>query len=72
MGGVPNARGPHPHWDHLGPITNGAMHKSWVSLRDPPCAHVVFGTPHGEVRDNEHVTATGNLKRPSVAFILRV
>ena len=24
MGGVPNARGPHPHLDHLGPLTNGA------------------------------------------------
>ena len=22
MGGVPNARGPHPHWDHLGPLIN--------------------------------------------------
>jgi hypothetical protein len=24
VGDIPNAHGPHPHWDHLGPLINGA------------------------------------------------
>jgi hypothetical protein len=28
------------------------VHKSQVSLRGPPCAHSVAGTPHREVCDN--------------------
>src|ERR1700737_2742336 len=37
----------------LGPLgpSHQRRHKSRVSLRGPPCAHGVSGTPHGEVRD---------------------
>ena len=34
----------------MGPLTNGA--KSEASLRGPPCAHGVVGTPQGELCDN--------------------
>ena len=34
----------------LGP-SHQRHYKSRVSLRGPPCAHSVFGTPHEEVRN---------------------
>ena len=51
MGGVPNALGPSPTLGPFGP-SHQWHHKSQVSLRDPPCADGVVGTPQGEVRDN--------------------
>ena len=42
--------GPSPTLGSLGP-SHQRRHKSRVSLRGPPCAHGVSGTPHGEVRD---------------------
>ena len=30
-------------------------HKSWVSLRGPPCAHGVSGTPHEEARNTNYL-----------------
>src|SRR5450631_3933704 len=42
--------GPSPTLGSLGP-SHQQRHKSRVSLRGPPCAHGVSGTPHGEVRD---------------------
>ena len=51
MGGVPNAPGPSPTLGSLGP-SHQWCHKSRASLRGPPCAHGVAGTPQGEVRDN--------------------
>jgi len=42
--------GPSPTLGSLGP-SHQRRHKSRVSLRGPPCAHGVLGTPHGEVRD---------------------
>src|SRR6202048_4534206 len=42
--------GPSPTLGSLGP-SHQRRHKSRVSLRGPPCAHGVAGTPHGEVRD---------------------
>jgi hypothetical protein len=42
--------GPSPTLGSLGP-SHQWRHKSRVSLRGPPCAHSVAGTPHGEVRD---------------------
>ena len=50
MGGVPNAPGPSPTLGSLGP-SHQWRHKSRASLRGPPCAHGVAGTPQGEVRD---------------------
>ena len=50
MGGVPNAPGPSPTLGSLGP-SHQWRHKSRASLRGPPCAHGVVGTPQGEVRD---------------------
>ena len=50
MGGVPNAPGPSPTLGSLGP-SHQWRHKSRASLRGPPCAHGVAGTPEGEVRD---------------------
>ena len=50
MGGVPNAPGPSPTLGSLGP-SHQWHHKSRASLRGPPCAHGVAGTPQGEVRD---------------------
>ena len=52
MGGVPNAPGPSPTLESLGP-SHQWRHKSRASLRGPPCAHGVAGTPKGEVRDND-------------------
>ena len=52
MGGVPNASGPSPTLGSLG-SSHQWRHKSRVSLRGPPCAHGVAGTPQGEVRDKE-------------------
>ena len=49
MGGVFNAWGRYPHF---GSLTYGTT-TSRVSLRGPPYAYGVAGTPHGEVRDNE-------------------
>src|SRR6202048_463075 len=43
--------GPSPTLGSLGP-SHQRRHKSRVSLRGPPCAHGVSGTPHGEVRDS--------------------
>ena len=54
MGGVPNAPGPSPTLGSLGP-SHQWRHKSRASLRGPPCAHGVAGTPQGEVRDNNGV-----------------
>ena len=51
MGGVPNAPGPSPTLGSLGP-SHQWRHKSQASLRGPPCAHGVAGTPQGEVRDS--------------------
>ena len=51
MRGVPNALGPSLTLGLLGP-SHQWCHKSWASLRDPPCAHGVAGTPQGEVRDS--------------------
>ena len=51
MGGVPNAPGPSPTLGSLGP-SHQWRHKSRASLRGPPCAHGVAGTPQGEVRDS--------------------
>jgi hypothetical protein len=42
--------GPSPTLRSLGP-SHQWRHKSRVSLRGPPCAYSVVGTPHGEVRD---------------------
>ena len=42
--------GPSPTLGSLGP-SHQWRHKSRVSLRGPPCAHGVAGTPHEEVRD---------------------
>ena len=50
MGGIPNAPGPSPTLGSLGP-SHQWHHKSRASLRGPPCAHGVAGTPQGEVRD---------------------
>ena len=37
---------------HNGGIDNPERrHKSWESLCNPPCAHDVLGTPHGEVHE---------------------
>src|ERR1700738_4059554 len=47
--------GPSPTLGSLGP-SHQRRHKSRVSLRGPPCAHGVSGTPHGEVRDNTPTT----------------
>ena len=52
MGGVPNASGPSPTLGSLGP-SHQWHHKSRASLRGPPCAHGVAGTPQGEVRDRQ-------------------
>src|ERR1700738_3679665 len=41
--------GPSPTLGSLGP-SHQRRHKSRVSLRGPPCPHVVSGTPHGEGR----------------------
>jgi hypothetical protein len=46
----PKRPGPSPTLGSLGP-SHQWCHKSRVSLRGPPCAHGVAGTPHGEVRD---------------------
>ena len=54
MGGDPNAPGPSPTLRSLGP-SHQWHHKSRASLRGPPCAHGVAGTPQGEVRDNDGV-----------------
>ena len=35
----------------LGP-SQQRRYKSWVLLRDSPCAHAVLGTPHGVARNN--------------------
>ena len=43
--------GPSPTLGSLGP-SHHRRHKSWVSLRGPPCAHGVSDIPFGEVRDN--------------------
>src|SRR6202048_4199486 len=68
--------GPSPTLGSLGP-SHQRRHKSRVSLRGPPCAHGVSGTPHGEVRDSHphqtesmpsltiHVVGTPILKLPS-------
>ena len=58
MRGVPNAPGPSLTLGLLGP-SHQWCHKSWASLRGPPCAHGVAGTPQGEVRDN-----LGHRERP--------
>jgi hypothetical protein len=42
--------GPSPTLGSLGP-SHHRRHKSWVSLRGPPCAHGVLDIPFGEVRD---------------------
>ena len=42
--------GPLPTLGSLRP-SHQQRHKSRVSLRGPPCAHGILGTPHGEVRD---------------------
>src|ERR1700738_5119253 len=44
--------GPSPTLGSLGP-SHQRRHKSRVSLRGPPCAHGVSGTPYGEVRDKD-------------------
>src|SRR5579872_3821578 len=41
---------PSPTLGSLGP-SHQRRHKSRVSLRGPPCAQGVSGTPYGEVRD---------------------
>ena len=46
--------GPSPILGSLGP-SHQWRHKSRLSLREPSCAHGVVGTPHGEVRNIEHV-----------------
>ena len=51
MRGVPNASGPSLTLGLLGP-SHQWCDKSRASLRSPPCAHGVVGTPQGEVRDN--------------------
>ena len=38
-------------------------HKSGVSLRGPPCAHGVSGTPHGEVRDKSPIQRNSDRSR---------
>jgi hypothetical protein len=48
----PKRPGPSPTLGSLGP-SHQWRHKSRVSLRGPPCAHGVAGTPHGEVRDTK-------------------
>ena len=50
MRGVPNAPGPSLTLGLLGP-SHQWRHKSQASLRGPPCAHGVAGTPQGEVHD---------------------
>ena len=50
--------GPSPTLESLGP-SHQWRHKSGVSLRGPPCAHGVLGTPHGAVCDIYRVR-TGN------------
>src|ERR1700738_4022088 len=42
--------GPSPTLGSLGP-SHQRRHKSRVSLRGPPCAHGVSGTPYGEVHN---------------------
>src|ERR1700737_2800654 len=46
--------GPSPTLGSLGP-SHQRRHKSRVSLRGPPCAHGVSGTPHGELHDSKRV-----------------
>ena len=53
--------GPSPTLGSLGP-SHEQRHKSRVSLRSPPCAHDVSGTPLGEVHDR-HLGVT-NAGRP--------
>jgi hypothetical protein len=48
--------GPSPTLGSLGPSYQWC-HKSWVSLRGPPCAHGVAGTPYGEVHDMQPTVA---------------
>ena len=43
--------GPSPTLGSLGPSHQQRL-KSRVSLRGPPCAHGISGTPHGEVHDS--------------------
>ena len=50
--------GPSPTLESLG-LSRQCRHKSQVSLRGPPCAYGVLGTPHREVRNKYHV---GGLK----------
>ena len=49
-----------PTLGSLGP-SHQWRHKSWVSLRGPPCAHDVLSTPHGEVRDCQYDEYFSNL-----------
>ena len=41
MGGILNARGPHPHYDHLVPLTNGATSPGCYS--GVPLASMMLG-----------------------------
>ena len=59
MRGIPNASGPSLTLGLLGP-SHQWYHKSQASLRGPPCAHGVAGTPQGEVRDNSPGTIPVN------------
>ena len=62
MRGVPNAPAPSLTLGLLGP-SHQWCHKSRASLRGPPCAHGVAGTPQGEVRDTRITWALSPMVR---------
>ena len=57
--------GPSPTLRSLGP-SHQRHHKSHVSLRGPPCAQGVSGTPHGEVHDSNDGFVRDNLHNTEV------
>ena len=66
MGGRHSQRpGPSPTLGSLGPSYQ-RRHKTRVSLRGPPCAHGVLGTPHEDVRDSIRV------KKSAIIWFIRV
>ena len=74
MRGVPNAPGPSLTLGLLGP-SHQWCHKSRASLRGPPCAHGVAGTPQGEVRDIDWAGFpfwASALKEPGLSHPLQV
>src|ERR1700737_3396911 len=60
--------GPSPTLGSLG-LSHQWRHKSRVSLRGPPCAHGVLGTPYGEVRDTPTSTLIKNSRKKIIQVL---